>query len=47
MEKGLAPATAGHAKQLDWQVATKVVIYGTVVWAIDSFVPYKGPGIFL
>jgi hypothetical protein len=26
------------------QVATKVVNYGRVVWAIDSFAPYKSPG---
>jgi hypothetical protein len=44
MEKGVAPATAGLAKQLDWQVATKVVTYGRTVWAIDSFAPYKSPG---
>jgi hypothetical protein len=44
MEKGVAPATAGCAKRLDWQVATKVVTYGRVVWATDSFAPYKSPG---
>jgi hypothetical protein len=25
-------------------VATKDVIYGRVEWAIDSFAPYKSPG---
>jgi hypothetical protein len=25
-------------------VDTRVVTYGTVVWAIDSFAPYKSPG---
>jgi hypothetical protein len=25
-------------------VATKVVTYGRVVWATDSFAPYKSPG---
>jgi hypothetical protein len=44
MEGGVASATAGRAKRLDWQVATKVVTYGRVVWAIDSFAPYKSPG---
>jgi hypothetical protein len=44
MEKGVAPATVGRAKRLDWQVATKVVTYGKAVWAIDSFAPYNSPG---
>jgi hypothetical protein len=50
MEGGVALATASCAKQLDWEVATKVVTYGRVVWAADSFAPYKSPemgGIFL
>jgi hypothetical protein len=37
MKGGVASATAGCAKRLDWQVATKVSIYGRVVWATDSF----------
>jgi hypothetical protein len=34
-------AAACPVKRLDWWVATKVVTYGRVVWAIDSFAPYK------
>jgi hypothetical protein len=45
MEGGVAHATAGRAKGLDSRVATKVVTYGRDVWAIDSFAPYKSPGI--
>jgi hypothetical protein len=44
MENGVAPATAGRAKRLDWQVGTEVVTYGRVVWAADLFAPYKSPG---
>jgi hypothetical protein len=44
MQKGVAPPTAGCAKRLDWQVATEVVTYGRVAWAIDSSTPYKSPG---
>jgi hypothetical protein len=29
---------------LDWWVAAKVVTYQRVGWAIDSFAPYKSPG---
>jgi hypothetical protein len=46
---GLAPAATRRAKRLDWQVAYKMVTYGSVVWTIDSFAPYKSPemdGIF-
>jgi hypothetical protein len=41
MEGGVAHGTAGRAKLLDWGVVTKVVTYGRVVWAIESFAPYK------
>ena len=27
------------ARRLDWQVAARVVTYGSVVWVIDSFAP--------
>jgi hypothetical protein len=36
---------ASRTTRLDWQVATKVVTYRRVVWAIETFVPYKGPGV--
>jgi hypothetical protein len=44
MEKGVAPAIVGRAKRFNCQVTTKVVIYGRVVWAVDSFVQYEIPG---
>ena len=42
-------AAARRAKRLDWRVAAKIFTYGRVLWAIDSFNPYKSPakdGIF-
>jgi hypothetical protein len=30
--------------RLDWQVVKRVVTYRRVGWAIDSFDPYKSPG---
>jgi hypothetical protein len=44
VEEREATVFAGRAARLDWQVATKVVTYRRVVWAIDSFAPYKSPG---
>jgi hypothetical protein len=41
IERGVASAAVSHAKQLDWQMGARVVTYGTVVWVIDSFAPYK------
>jgi len=43
IERKRAPA-ACRAKRLDWHVAARVVTCGRVVWAIDSFAPYKSPG---
>ena len=43
IEREAAPAAARLAKRLDWRVAAKVVTYGRVVWAIDSFAPCR-PG---
>jgi len=44
IEREAAPAAARCAKHLDWWVVARVVTYGKVVWAIDSFAPYKSPG---
>jgi len=44
MERGAVPAAACHTKSLDWQVAARIVNYQRVGWAIDSFAPYKNPG---
>ena len=43
-EKKMVPATARRAKCMDWWVAVRVVTHGRVVWAINSFAPYKCPG---
>jgi hypothetical protein len=43
-ETEVAPAAARCAKPLDWWVVVRVVTYGRVIWAIDSFAPYKSPG---
>ena len=41
---GVLPAPACCTNCLDWQVAARIVTYGRVEWAIDSFAPYKSPG---
>jgi hypothetical protein len=44
IERKVLPAAAHRAKCLDWRVAAKIVTYGRVVWVIDTFAPYKSPG---
>jgi len=44
IEREAAPAAACCIKRLDWHMDARVVIYGRVVWATDSFAPYKSPG---
>jgi hypothetical protein len=39
-----APVTALLARCSDCRLAARVVIYRRVEWAIDSFAPYKSPG---
>jgi uncharacterized protein YraI len=36
IERGVALAAAHCTEQLEWQVAVRVVVYGRVVWEIDS-----------
>jgi hypothetical protein len=43
-ERRAAPAAAYRAKRLDWRVAAKIVTHQRVEWAINSFSPYKSPG---
>jgi len=43
-EGGVLPAPACRTNYLDWQVAVRIVTYGRVEWVIDSFAPYKSPG---
>jgi hypothetical protein len=43
-EEVAAPATGHYTKCLDWRVATRVVTYRRMEWAIDSLAPYKIPG---
>jgi hypothetical protein len=40
-----APATALLARPSNWRVATRVVTYRKVEWAIDSFAPYESPDV--
>jgi hypothetical protein len=40
-----ALAAALLARRPDWRLAMWVVTYGRVEWVIDSFAPYKSPGV--
>jgi len=40
-----APAAALLARCPDWRLSTRVVTFRKVEWAIDSFAPYKSPGV--
>jgi hypothetical protein len=40
-----APVAALLTRRPDWRLATRVVTYRRVEWAIDSFTPYKSPGV--
>ena len=42
--KGTESAPACRTHRLDWWVATRVITYQRVGWAINSFAPYKSPG---
>ena len=44
MERGAVPAAACRTKCLDRRVAAKIVTYRRLGWVIDSFAPYKSPG---
>jgi len=44
VEGGVASASACRATQVDWRVAVRIITYRRVEWAIDSFAPYKCPG---
>jgi len=44
IEREAAPTAACRAMRLDWRVAARIVTYRRVRWAIDSFAPYKSPG---
>jgi hypothetical protein len=44
-EKVAVPASACRCNRFDWRVAAKLVTYQRVGWAINSFAPYKSPGI--
>ena len=45
VEGEMLPASACRTNLVDWQVAARIVTYRRVEWAIDSFAPYKSPGI--
>ena len=40
----MVPAAACRATLVDWRVAARIITYSRVEWAIDSFAPYKSPG---
>ena len=44
-EGGVLPASACRTNCMDWQVAVRIVTYRRVEWTIDSFAPYKSPGV--
>ena len=44
-QEAAAPSAALLARCSDWRLATRVVTYRRVEWAIDSFAPYKSPGV--
>jgi hypothetical protein len=44
-QESAAPAAALLARRPDWRLATRVVTYRRVEWAIDSFAPFKSPGV--
>ena len=39
------PAAAHPTRRPDWRLATRLVTYRRVEWAIDSFAPYKSSGV--
>jgi hypothetical protein len=45
VEKGVLPAPTCRTNRLIWQVAARIVTYRIVEWAIDTFAPYKSPGV--
>jgi len=44
-QEAAAPAAALLARHSEWSLATRMVTYRRVEWAIDSFTPYKSPGV--
>jgi hypothetical protein len=44
-QEAAAPAAALLTSRPDWRLATRVVTYRRVEWAIDSFTPYRSSGV--
>jgi hypothetical protein len=44
-EGGVLPAATCRTNRVNWQVVAKIVTYRKVEWAIDTFAPYKSPGV--
>jgi hypothetical protein len=44
-QESAVPAAALLAGCSDWRLARRVVTYRRVEWAIDTFAPYKSPGV--
>jgi len=45
LESGAVRAAACRAKRLEWRMAARIITYQRVGWAINSFAPYKSPGV--
>ena len=45
VEGSVIPADACRATWVDWRVAARIITHRRVEWAIDSFAPYKSPGV--
>ena len=43
-EGEVLPTPTCRTNRMDWQVAVKIVTQRRMEWAIDSFTPYKSPG---
>ena len=44
-QESAVPAAALLARRPDWRLAVRMINYRRVEWAIDSFAPYKSPGV--
>jgi hypothetical protein len=44
VEGGAEPAAICRTTGLDWRIATRIITYRRVEWAINSFALYKSPG---
>ena len=45
-QESAVPAAAFLARRPDWRLAMRIITYRRVEWAIDSFAPYRSPGVY-